>query len=246
LTEQAHTLITGASSGIGREVARRLSGGRKLIVCGRDESRLAETIGSCERSADHLVWPFDLSDVAGISESLKIFLSDRAARVDTFVHCAGTIAVKPIRLMDADTVDEMFAVNCLSAVQIVRSLSQKRTNHGALENVVFMSSIYSMRGNAGHSVYAATKGALDALATSLAVELAPKVRVNSVLAGAVRTPMSEAVYRDEALAARLSDEYLLRLGEIDDLVDAVEFLISEKASWVSGQRFVVDGGKTLV
>ena len=242
---ESTTLITGASSGIGREVAKRLSAARRLILAGRDEKRLTETAGACDRSEEHLIWPFDLTKVGTVAENLKAFLTDRDATVDTFIHCAGTVEVKPIRLMEPEIVERMFAVNCLSAIQIARCLTQKRTNHGALTNIVFMSSIYSARGNPGHSVYAASKGALESLATSLAVELAPEVRVNSVVAGGVRTPMSEAAYQDEALMARLKQEYPLRLGEVEDLVNAVEFLISDKASWVTGERFVVDGGKTL-
>lgn len=238
----AYTLITGASSGIGAAIARRLGGERALILGGRDAGKVREATGLGEDER-HLVWPYDLRDVGGLAASLGDFLEQRQATVDCFVHSAGVVKVMPIRLADAAVVQEVMNVNVLSAMQIVATLMKKH-NRGALKNLLFISSTYSIRGVKGQAAYSASKGALDAMMQSLAVELAPAVRVNSVLPGGVRTPMSERAFTDEAHLAKMKEEYLLRLGEVDDIVNAVEFLLSDRAGWITGQKIVVDGGQT--
>lgn len=233
---KTYTLITGASSGIGAAIAKRLGSERDLILGCRDASKVSD-------EGRHLVWTHDLRDAAGISASLGGFLEQHQATVDCFVHSAGVVKVMPARLADAATVQDVMNVNVLSAMQVVATLLKKH-NRGVLKNLLFISSTYSIRGVNGQAVYSASKGALDAMMQSLAVELAPAVRVNSVLPGGVRTPMSERAFTDEKHLAKMKEEYLLRLGEVDDIVNAVEFLLSEKAGWITGQRFVVDGGQT--
>ncbi|HTR49095.1 MAG TPA: SDR family oxidoreductase [Kofleriaceae bacterium] len=237
---QTCTLVTGASSGIGAAIARRLAPQRALILGGRDVAKLREVAGDDGRNVP---WPYDLRDVEGIHASLTALLEQRQAVVSCFIHCAGIVKVLPARLMDAAVVQEMMNVNVLSAIQILRTLL-KKVNHGALDNVLFISSTYSIRGVKGQALYAASKGALDAMMQSLAVELAPTVRVNSVLPGGVKTAMSQRAFEDPQHLEKMKQEYLLRLGEVDDIVNVVEFMLSDKASWITGQKIVVDGGQT--
>jgi NAD(P)-dependent dehydrogenase (short-subunit alcohol dehydrogenase family) len=235
-----YTLLTGASSGIGAAIARRVGRERALIVSGRDAERLRDAVDGDGR---HLMWPYDLRDVDNLQPALSEFLDTHDATVDCFVHCAGIVKVMPARLMDPGVVTEMMNVNVLSAIQILRTLL-KKTNRGALTNVLFMSSTYSIRGVKGQALYSASKGALDAMMQSLAVELAPAVRVNSVLPGGVRTPMSKHAFEDPKHLDKMKQEYLLRLGEIDDIINVVEFMLSDKSGWITGQKIVVDGGQT--
>jgi NAD(P)-dependent dehydrogenase (short-subunit alcohol dehydrogenase family) len=235
-----YTLLTGASSGIGAAVARRLGAARALILCGRDAAKLAQIAGDGGR---HLVWPYDLRDVDGLQPALTGLLDAHQATVDGFIHCAGVVKVLPARLAEPAVAAEVMNVNVLSAVQILRALLRK-ANRGALANVLFVSSTYSLRGVKGQALYAASKGALDAMMRSLAVELAPGVRVNSVLPGGVRTPMSQRAFDDPAHLEKMKQEYLLRLGEVDDVVNVIEFMVSDKAGWITGQQIVVDGGQT--
>jgi NAD(P)-dependent dehydrogenase (short-subunit alcohol dehydrogenase family) len=239
---QTYTLLTGASSGIGAAIARRLGSERALILSGRDAGKLREAAGLGD-DGRHLLWPYDLRDVEGIQPSLSGLLDQRQAAVDCFVHCAGVVKVLPARLTEPAVVQEVMNVNVLSAIQILRTLL-KKANHGVLANVLFISSTYSIRGVKGQALYAASKGALDAMMQSLAVELAPAVRVNSVLPGGVRTPMSQRAFADPQQLERMKQEYLLRLGEVDDIVNVVEFMLSDKAGWITGQKIVVDGGQT--
>jgi NAD(P)-dependent dehydrogenase (short-subunit alcohol dehydrogenase family) len=239
---QAYTLITGASSGIGAAIAKRLGSERTLILAGRDAAKVREATGLGD-DGRHLVWPYDLRDVEGIVPSLGALLEEKQATVDCFVHSAGVVKVLPARLNEPAVVQDVMNVNVLSSIQILSTLLRKH-NRGVLKNVLFISSTYSIRGVKGQAVYSASKGALDAMMQSLAVELAPAVRVNSVLPGGVRTPMSEKAFTDEKHLATMKEEYLLRLGEVDDIVNVVEFMLSDRSGWITGQKIVVDGGQT--
>ena len=240
----SYTLITGASSGIGQAVACRLSSSRNLILCGRDEERLVRTQTACCNSDRHLGWNFDLRQTETLSDALADLLGVNSATVDCFVHCAGVSSVSPARLMNLRAVQEVFAVNLFSAMEIVRVLLGRKVNFGALRSVLFISSIYARRGAKGSSVYSASKGGIEALTRSLAVELAPAIRVNCIAPGAVRTPMAAMTFEDSEMAAKLRQEYPLGLGEAADIGEAVEFLLSDRARWICGQVLTVDGGRT--
>lgn len=237
-------LITGASSGLGREMALRFSASHRLILAGRDEARLQRTRAACHAPEQQLVWRHDLVDVEAIATSLGAFLSANDARVDGLIHCAAQLDVLPLRSLEPALVLATFRTNVLAAMELVRTLTKQRINQRRLRSVVFVSSIASQFGAKGFSAYSASKGALDALMKSLAVELAPAVRVNSVLPGALRTAMTESMFADAAMAERLAAGYPLGIGAPADVVDAVGFLLSDKARWITGQQLVVDGGRT--
>ena len=243
LTE-TFTLITGASSGIGRQTAIRLSSGRRLVLAGRNRTELDMTRQSCANSQLHDVWEVDFSQPAQISDSLVTVLRERGYKVDSYVHSAGVLTVQPLRLTTLDMAMNMMNVNFFAAVEISRVLVSQRCNGQSLSNLVFVSSIASQFGSKGHSLYSASKGALDALMRSLAIELAPRVRVNSVLPGAISTPMTAGTFANQELADRLNQQYPLGLGTPDDIAAVIEFLISDSARWITGQQFVVDGGRT--
>jgi NAD(P)-dependent dehydrogenase (short-subunit alcohol dehydrogenase family) len=135
-------------------------------------------------------------------------------------------------------------VNAISAFEICSSLLRKNINQAALQRVVFVSSIWSRFGSTGHTIYSATKGALDAGMRSMAVELAPEVRVNSIALGAIETPMAVSALADDAIRKHSQENYPLGIGTTRDAADACEFLLSDSARWITGQTIVVDGGRT--
>jgi NAD(P)-dependent dehydrogenase (short-subunit alcohol dehydrogenase family) len=240
-----HILITGSSSGIGREIAVRLSASHPLILHGRDAARLEETLNKCDHSTKHCLWKCDLGEVDRIESSLTELLVARSVGVKGFVHCAGILKILPIRSIERSSVEETMNINFSSAVEIIRLLVRKRINQKHLRGIVFVSSIASLYGARGFNLYCASKGALDSLMRALAIELAPDVRVNSVLPGAIRTGMTDAMLSDPDLAQRLEAAYPLGMGKPHDIACAVEFLLSERARWITGQQLVVDGGRTI-
>jgi NAD(P)-dependent dehydrogenase (short-subunit alcohol dehydrogenase family) len=239
------TLNTGASSGSGRRIAVQLSRSRRLILHGRDCARLLQTRDLCERPAEHLLWDFDLRDGDRIEGSLEPLLRDNQLAVEGFVHSAGTLKIQPLRLLDRGSAREIIDVNFMAALEILRLLVRQKINAKHLRGVVLISSTASRFGARGFSAYCASKGALDAFMRAAAVELAPRVRVNSVLPGATRSAMTEAMLSDNELRDRMEPDYPLGIGDPDDVAWAVEFLLSDKSRWITGQEFVVDGGRTV-
>jgi NAD(P)-dependent dehydrogenase (short-subunit alcohol dehydrogenase family) len=240
-----YTLITGASSGIGKTIAAVLSQNRSLILHGRDLIRLNETRNLCANPDQHLLWPMELAALDQIQTELPEFLFKQQAAINGFVHCAGALKILPMRQMELTVARGIMTVNFHSAAEIIRLLLKKNVNHHQLRNIVFVSSTASKFGAKGFSLYCASKGALDSLMRALAVELAPGIRVNSVLPGGVRTEMTESMFNDPQLADRLSVNYPLGLGQPSDIALAIEFLLSDKARWITGQQLVVDGGRTV-
>ena len=240
-----YTLITGASSGIGKTIASVLSKNRNLILHGRDLPRLNETRAVCNNPDQHLLWTADLTQPDQLHLTLPEFLQKQQVNIDCFIHCAGALKILPMRQMELSMAREIMNVNFHSAAEIVRLLLMKSINHRQLKNIVFISSTASKFGAKGFNHYCASKGALDSLMRALAVELAPDIRVNSVLPGGIRTKMTESMFDDPLLDGRLEANYPLGLGQPSDIAAAVEFLVSENAKWITGQQWVVDGGRTI-
>jgi NAD(P)-dependent dehydrogenase (short-subunit alcohol dehydrogenase family) len=241
--QASFTLVTGSSSGIGQEIACRLSKSRQIILHGRDQHRLEKTLSLCE-PGNHVIWNFDLGDVSSIRVSLTNLINQLGQPIDEFVHSAGVPSVSAMRMNTALQMQNAMNVNAISAFEICSSLLRKNINQGALRRVVFISSIWSRFGSTGHTIYSASKGALDAGMRSMAVELAPIVRVNSIALGAIETPMAVSAFADDEIREHSQKNYPLGIGTTRDAADACEFLLSDSAKWITGQTLFVDGGRT--
>jgi len=221
-----YTLITGACSGTGEAVARRIAATKRVILHGRDLERLEALRLNLPNPASHLTWCQEFAGNNDISEGLVGLLSESIAVCTAFIHCAQEFV--PVTSADRGSVLKTFQINYFSATAILRVLLRRTVNRGALRAIVFVSSIAVRFGARGYCTYAATKGALDSLSRSLAAELAPVVRVNSILSGINET----------------REGCLITPGHTDDIAAMSEYLISDRARWITGQQFVVDGGKT--
>jgi NAD(P)-dependent dehydrogenase (short-subunit alcohol dehydrogenase family) len=241
----SYILITGASSGMGREIAIQFSDKHNIIINGRDNECLLETLASCDKNRSHLIWQYDLSEVIFLEDAITNFLLQNNCVVTDFVHSAGHMKTVPLKMVNVDLFQNMFNVNTISAAMIAKVLTKKKINKGMLKNIVLISSNISNFGAKAFSAYAASKAATDGLMRCMAVELAPNVRVNSVLPGSVRTGMTEYMYEDIDLVERMIKTYPLGLGTVKNICGAVKFLISDDAQWITGQQLVVDGGRTI-
>ena len=242
---QAYTLISGATSGVGSAVVALLAEKQPLLLHGRDEAKLQKLLESCSKAHPHQIWVQDLQSIETVSSSLEAVLSSKGIAVENLVHCAGVAVVLPARGAPLAATQQSFNINCLAAQQITASLLKKRINTSVLRSVVFISSIYSRVGVRGHSIYCATKAALDGLMRALAVELAPDTRVNSILPGALDTAMAASAMNDSEVAANVKASYPLGIGKPEDIANAVQFLLSDEARWLTGQELVIDGGRTV-
>ena len=238
-------LVTGASSGIGKEIATQLSKDYNVVLHGRDLDRLNHVKALCDPSNHHLIWQQDLNEVNVIENSLITFLGNHEIEIDNYVQCAGYMKMAPLKMSTLDILTKTLNTNVISASLISKILIQKKANNGALKAIVFISSNISNMGAKGMSAYGASKGALDTLMRCLAVELAPKIRVNSVLPGAVLTEMTQIIFENEEVKARMEASYPLGIGEPNDIYQIVDFLLSNRSKWITGQQFTVDGGRSI-
>lgn len=241
-TVKKYTLVTGSSSGIGKEIALQLCAtGKKVIFHGTSDDKLR----SLSFDPSNLIWKYDLNECHGLSSSLDGFIKLNGVEVESFVHCAGVDYMSPIKSLNTDINNKIYNINFFSAVEIVKALISKKINNQALKGVVFISSNSSGFGAKGMSMYVSSKSALDGFMKSAAVELAPNVRFNSVLPGAVRTDMTEVIFQNDDVSYKLLSPYPMGAGNPSQIGEVVLFLLSESASWVNGQQLVVDGGRSI-
>jgi 3-oxoacyl-[acyl-carrier protein] reductase len=236
-------IVTGASSGIGLGIAEALlEQGMAVAVHYRSHRAPAEALA--ERFPGRA---FPVGAELG-EEGGCVALVREAARalggVDQVVHSAGIWNDGAIATLSAGVLEEIFRVNVFSAFYVVREALPFLRAAGK-GNVVFLGSTAGQRGEPGHSHYAATKGAIQSLVMSLAVELAPAVRVNLVSPGWVRTPMAEPELATlgPIIAGTVPNR---RVAEIADCVHATLFLASDASSHLLGQDLCVSGGALLV
>lgn len=236
------TLITGASSGMGAACAKQFSADRDLILASENIEALQEVLSGCSNKDRHLLWHCNFaSERERIADSLTKLLVDHEAVINEYVHFAGLTKLSPLKTTSIEAIDTVFNVNVLSIFEIMKALL-KKTNQKALNKVVLISALVSRRGNPCNSIYAASKGAVNALTYTMALELAPQVRVNALLPGGIMTPMSVGLNPD--YLASVERETPLGWGTPQDVIDYVEFLLSDKAKWITGQTIFVDGGKS--
>jgi NAD(P)-dependent dehydrogenase (short-subunit alcohol dehydrogenase family) len=179
-----------------------------------------------------------------LAQSLNALITEKGLAIECFIHSAGVLKVLPIRTVNYKAFGEIMNVNVISAAEIISLLAKKAVNHQQLKCILLISSIAANFGAKGFSMYCASKAALDGLMRALCVEMAPVVRVNSILPGAIRTPMTDGLLAEPDVVSKLARDYPLGLGETDDIVSAAEFLVSEQARWITGQQIVIDGGRT--
>ncbi len=223
-------LVTGASSGIGRGIAAA------LVAQG---VRVAAQHRTQPPPPDIFPVRADLGSERGCVEAVRAARA-RLGEIQLLVHSAGIYNAGPIASLSAEKLEEMFRVNVFSAFHLMRELLAD-----GLRNAVFIGSTAGQRGEPRHSHYAASKGAVQSMVMSLAVELAPAVRVNLVSPGWVRTPMAEESMQriGPALTATLPNR---RVAEVEDVVNAVLWLASDASSHCIGQDLCISGGALLV
>lgn len=245
MSKVQYILVTGASSGIGSFIAQSLSINYNVIIHGRDIDKINHVISKCHNSFNQLAFVADLQQYEELETVLSRFIIENNIEVIGFVHSAGFMTMLPSKMTTLSAIQKTFSTNLFSAAMIVKVLLQRKVNAGTLKNIVFISSNISNFGAKAFSLYSASKAGIDGLMRSLAVELAPAVRVNSVLPGAIHTPMTTAIFQDVEKAKSMLLSYPLGEGFPDDISNMVEFLLSDKSKWITGQQFTVDGGRTI-
>lgn len=240
-------LVTGASSGIGRQCAIDGSKmGAKVVLIARNEERLAETLSQMEGEG-HLIVAYDLTNGEGLKSVVANIVS-KIGPISGILHCAGISDTLPLKLTKTETLDKFFRSNVYSAIELSREVCSIKNVSKEGASIVFFSSIMGCVGESGKSLYSMTKGALIAAARSLACEYAKKkIRFNCVSPGAILTPINANLphMSDPEKRAILEGKHPLGLGETTDISNACIYLLSDASRWVTGQNLIVDGGYTI-
>ena len=230
--------VTGASSGIGRQIAINCSRmGATIILNGRNEERLQEVLKELE-NGNHQIAEGDITQKVDISSII-----DSLPKLDGIVHCAGIDHRKPAKFMEEEDINRVIGTNFAAPILLQSELlRQKKVKAGA--SIIFMSSMAANSPSMGHGLYSASKGALISYADCLALELAPrKIRVNCICPGMVWTKL---ILQDEVTEEELKKDEetypLKRYGTPDDIANLAIYLLSDAASWVTSSHISITGG----
>lgn len=240
-------LVTGANRGLGRAAALALAR-NKIKVVAASRSGAADVVDEIANSGgEAIAVQMDVADLASIEAARDAVLAGirqewNAGSIDVLINNAGVGLFAPLGTITAEDFDTTFAVNVRGPLFLTQAFLPHLAEGASIVNV---SSSLSRHVSPATSVYAASKKALEALTRSLAVELGPRgIRVNSIAPGPTATDFNGGAMRDsDAMRETLSGQTALgRVGEPDDIADAIAALVSREFRWATGERIEVSGG----
>lgn len=233
-------VIFGGSGGIGSATARLLHGaGNDLHLVGRNSrglQALAEELGATTTIGD-------VTDPALFNEVAEVVGKECAG----MVYAVGTINLGSLQRLTSEDFLKDFQVNAAGAALAVKALLPALKRSTSPSSVVFYSSVAVAQGFAFHASIGMAKGAIEGLTRSLAAELAPKIRVNAIAPSLTETSLAAKVLANEKVAETITSQHALkRLGTAEDMANLTAFLMSDQASWITGQVLGVDGGRSTL
>lgn len=240
-------LVTGAASGIGRQCAIDFArSGAGLVLLDMNAEALFATKKECEAFGVKChAEACDLTDSGCLPKIIDEAVSN-IGPINGLLHAAGIEKTLSFNKFTTEDYERIYAVNVISAFNLVSQLSKKK-NRGENAKYVLIASITAVVGRPGVNAYAASKGALVSAVKTMALELASKgVTINCISPGTILTPLMEnmlASLSEEQRAERVSG-FPLGLGRPSDISATAMFLMSDGARWITGQNLIVDGGYT--
>ncbi len=240
-------LVTGTSSGIGAATGKLLlENGYNVILTSRNSELIKEKFKSFDKDTYHIE-PCDFSKIDRIKDYARA-VNEKVGKIAGFVHCAGINKIIPIALAKGKNVHSLFEINTFAPIELIKNFSKKKMYLEQGCSFVLISSLAAHEGSIGNSIYAATKGALEGFLAPGAAELAKKnIRLNIVVPGFVKTSMTDTFLKraTKEQMENLEKQYPLGFGEPEQIANMIEFLVSEKSKWVTGQKYHIDGGHMI-
>lgn len=235
--EKDYTLITGATSDIGISMVCSLSNEYPLIIHGRNEEKLSKIMDCIGSSKVHKIWKYDLNDMDGLKKSLLNLLETNNIFISNIIHMAGVTNYFPVHMLGYKNLLNSFKVNYFSFAEIISLLTKKKfKQHLASIIAVSSAACHGISGQ-GMASYISSKAALEIYCKTISRDIAP-ARINSIAFGEIESKKHDYVN------VNLQNLHALGLGNTVDAVNMIEFLLSQKSRWITGQTFIVDGGYT--
>jgi len=235
-------LVTGASSGIGQGCAVALADAGAHVVCAaRGADRLAETVAAMQDkgwSAEAL--QLDQNDLPALQEIME------AGNFDIVVNSAGLARHGPATETTPEDFDAVVSVNLRSAYFLSSYAAKSMVKAGKPGSIIHISSQMGHVGGVDRAVYCATKHGLEGMVKSMAVEWGKQsIRINTICPTFIRTPLTQSTFDNPERAAWIMDKIKLdRVGEVEDIMGAVQYLASDASAMVTGTALMIDGGWT--
>jgi NAD(P)-dependent dehydrogenase (short-subunit alcohol dehydrogenase family) len=232
-------VILGATGSIGSSLAKNLvNSGDEVHLVGRDEASLSSL-------ANELNSSFTTCDMLEENFTDKILSDLGETPINGLAYCVGSIDLKPLKLIKKSDFMQSFNLNLVSAAEIIKTLADNlKQNKGS---IVLFSTVAVKQGFPNHAIVSSAKGAVEGLTLALAAEFAPNIRVNCIAPSLTKSKISEFILKNEKMAESIAKMHpLKRVGEGNDSSSVAKFLLSDESSWITGQIFGVDGGRSTV
>lgn len=250
MNDKSYIIITGATSDMGVALAKQLvdlhqKSVYNLVLIDLNKDKLisvVEELNDINKDVHIIYLELDFSVVDNVYYIFSEFLEKNYINnIYGMVHIAGIAKIQPLKTTEIDDWYKLININLLSAVEIIRVLSKRQYKQN-IKSIVFISSVYAHFGGKANVLYSVSKAAVEAFVMGAAVELAP-VRVNAIAPGGVKT--NTMARFSEEYNANFFSKHILGTGTADNIADILFFLLSEKASWITGQTYVIDGGLSV-
>jgi NAD(P)-dependent dehydrogenase (short-subunit alcohol dehydrogenase family) len=223
-------LLIGGSSGIGLSLVNQISQDHNVYVACRSNNSLPENVNYIN---------YDV-----LNDELDSSLFPET--IDSFIYLPGSINLRPFKSLSIESFKEDLEINFIGLIKSLKSVLKNLTASNSASIVLF-STVAVQRGMPFHSSVSSSKGAIEGLAKSLAAELSPKIRVNVIAPSLVNTPLANRFLNNDIKIEKSANRHpLKRIGSASDIANLIDYLISDKSSWITGQIIAIDGGLSTI
>ena len=223
-------LLIGGSSGIGLSLVNQISQDHNVYVACRSNNSLPENVNYIN---------YDV-----LNDELDSSLFPET--IDSFIYLPGSINLRPFKSLSIESFKEDLEINFIGLIKSLKSVLKNLTASNSASIVLF-STVAVQRGMPFHSSVSSSKGAIEGLAKSLAAEISPKIRVNVIAPSLVNTPLANRFLNNDIKIEKSANRHpLKRIGSASDIANLIDYLISDKSSWITGQIIAVDGGLSTI
>ena len=232
-------IIFGATGATGSALVHQLHEEEKachLIAKNRTELKdLSSTYG----------YSYSVCNVLNLNFVDQLVKDLNSTEIIGIAYCVGSIDLKPLKLTQAKDFVSSYVLNVVSVTEIIKAFQDNlKKNNGS---IVLFSTVAAKKGFANHSIISSVKAAIEGLTVSLAAELAPKIRINCIAPSLTNSKISQPLLKNNIMAEGIAKSHpMKRIGEGGDAAAMAKFLLTEESSWITGQVFGVDGGRSSI